>query len=106
MAVALLMEWPDVTQEHYLEVMQDLQLDTNPPIGLLFHVIGSMKGGLRIVDVWESAEAFHTFSEQRIAPALQKAGISSQPRVEIYPAFNIYVPATSTIGSLGASSMP
>src|SRR5262245_3008060 len=102
MAVALLMEWPDVNQEHYLEVMQELQLDTNPPTGLLFHVVGPMKGGLRIIDVWESAEAFQTFSEQRIAPAVQKAGISAQPRIEIYPALNIYVPALSTIGSLGA----
>ena len=67
---------------------------------------GPMSGGWRVVDVWESAEAFQTFSEQRIMPAVKKVGITTQPRIEIYPAHNVYVPAMSTIPSLGASSLP
>jgi hypothetical protein len=106
MAVAMLMEWPEVTQTQYEAVMQELQLDVNPPAGGLFHVAGPMSGGWRVVDVWESAEAFQTFSEQRIMPAVKKVGISTQPRIEIYPAHNIYAPAMSTISSLGASSLP
>jgi len=106
MAVAMLMEWPGFTQEPYRAVLQELQLDTNPPNGLLFHVAGIVQSGLRILDVWESPEAFQTFSEQRIAPAVKKVGITTQPRIEIYPADNIYVPARSTLGSLAASSMP
>jgi hypothetical protein len=106
MAVAMLMEWPEVTQEQYAAVMKELQLDVNPPAGGLFHVAGPMSGGWRVVDVWESAEAFQTFSEQRIMPAIKKVGITTQPRIEVYPAYNVYVPAMSTISSLGASSLP
>lgn len=106
MAVAMLMEWPGVTREQYEAVMKELQLDANPPKGALFHVAGPMQGGWRVVDVWDSADAFHTFSEQRIMPAVRKVGVTTQPRIEVYPAHNIYVPAMSTIGSLGASSMP
>lgn len=65
-----------------------------------------MPGGWRIVDVWESAEAFQTFSDQRIMPAVQKVGIASQPRLEIYPAYNVYAPGLSTIASIGASPLP
>ena len=106
MAVAMLMEWPGVSHEQYVAVMKELNLDANPPKGALFHVAGPMQGGLRVVDVWESAEAFQTFSEQRIMPAVKKVGVTTQPRIEIYPASNVYVPAKSTIGSMGASSMP
>ena len=104
MAVVMTMEWPGVTQENYEAVF--LHLDVNPAKGLLFHVAAFVQGGMRVTDVWESAQAFQTFSEQRIMSAVKKVGITSQPKVEIHPASNIYVPAMSTIGSLGASSLP
>jgi hypothetical protein len=106
MAVAVLLEWPGLTEQQYDETMKAMQLDTRPPTGGLFHVAGPMNGGWRVVDVWESAEAFQKFSEERIIPAVKKVGITTQPRVEIYPAHNVYVPATSTIAALGASSLP
>jgi hypothetical protein len=102
----MLMEWPEVTQDQYEAVMKELQLDVNPPAGGLFHVAGPMSGGWRVVDVWESAEAFQTFSERRIMPAVKKVGITTQPRIEVYPAHNVYVPAMSTIASLGVSPLP
>jgi hypothetical protein len=106
MPVAMSMQWPGITEKEYRAVMQELQLDSHPPKGALFHVAGFTQGALRVLDVWESAEAFQTFSDQRIMPAVKKVGITTQPKVEIYPAYNLYVPAMSTIGSLGASSMP
>lgn len=106
MAVAMLMEWPGVTEPHYDAVMKELDLDRNPPAGGLFHVAGPMKGGWRVVDVWESQNAFETFLQTRVLPAVQKAGLPGQPRIEIYDAHNIYVPALSTIGALGASATP
>src|SRR5262249_55705074 len=106
MAVAMMMEWPGVTRETYEAVMKELQLDANPPDGLLFHVAVFVEGGMRVVDLWQSAEAFQTAAEQRLMPAGERAGVTTQPTIEIHPAYNIYVPAMSTIGSLGASSMP
>jgi hypothetical protein len=106
MAVAILLEWPGLTQQQYEMSMKELRLDANPPVGALFHVAGPMTGGWRVVDVWESAEAFQRFSEERIVPTVMKIGITTQPRVEVYPAHNVYIPATSTIASLGASSLP
>jgi hypothetical protein len=107
MAVAILLEWSGLTQEQYDEAMKLMQLDVDPPVGGLFHVAGPISGGgWRVVDVWESAEAFQKFSEERIVPAVRKVGITTQPRVEVYPAHNIYIPATSSIASLGASSLP
>jgi hypothetical protein len=42
----------------------------------VFHLEGPMEGGgMRIVDVWESPEAFQTFGQERLAAAFQKAGV-------------------------------
>ena len=82
--------------------MQELNLDQNPPNGGLFHVSALLPTGLRVVDLWESAEAFNKFNETRIAPAVRKVGITTQPTVEIHPVHNVYAPGIATIGTIGA----
>jgi hypothetical protein len=43
----------------------------DPPAGLIFHSAGpSPDGGWRIVDVWESRDAFDRFFEERVQPAV------------------------------------
>ena len=106
MAVAMFMNWPGITQQQYDAVMQELNLDQNPPNGGLFHVSALLPTGLRVVDLWESAEAFKKFNETRIAPAVRKVGITTEPTVEIHPVHNVYAPGIATIGTIGASSLP
>ncbi len=74
MAVAFLLEIPGFTPEQSAAVLQELGLDKNPAAGQVFHLEGPMDGGMRIVDVWESAEAFQTFAHDRLGPAFQKVG--------------------------------
>ena len=40
------------------------------------------------------------------APAVQRAGITTQPKVQFYPVHNIYVPNLEVIRKAGSSSMP
>jgi hypothetical protein len=53
-----------------------------PVPGLLAHIAGQAPNGFRVVDVWESEEAFQGFGE-KLMPVLQRLGIEGQP--EIYP---------------------
>jgi hypothetical protein len=106
MAILLVMEWPAVTQAQYEEAMRELNMDGDPPVGGLIHVAALTSIGLRLVDVWESEAAFQTFAETRMGPAARKVGITSEPRVEIAQLHNVYVPALSAIGAIGASSLP
>ena len=87
--------------------MQELQLDVNPPAG---GDCSTWQAQCR-----EAGESLMCGSRQRLfrrlassefMPAVKKVGITTQPRIEIYPAHNVYVPAMSTISSLGASSLP
>ena len=74
MAVAFLIEIPGFTPEQSAAVLQALGLDKNPAAGQVMHLEGPMDGGMRVVDVWESEEAFQAFVRDRLAAAFQKAG--------------------------------
>src|SRR6266496_5890592 len=106
MATVMSMEWAGVTQEQYNRVMSALGLDTSPPIGGMFHVAGFTGGSLRVLDIWESQQAFERFQRERLTAAVQKAGITTQPKVQFFPAHNIYVPNLEAIRKAGASSLP
>ena len=74
MAVAFLIEIPGFTPEQAAAVLQALDLENNPAAGQIFHLEGPMDGGMRVVDVWESPEAFQAFAQERLAAAFQEAG--------------------------------
>ena len=74
MAVAFLLEIPGFTPEQSAAVLQALGLDKNPAAGQVMHLEGPMDGGMRVVDVWESEEAFQAFVRDRLAAAFEKAG--------------------------------
>lgn len=50
-----------------------------PPTGLLVHVAGPTDEGVRIIDVWESEEAWERFRAERLAPAIAALGGPSRP---------------------------
>jgi hypothetical protein len=44
-----------------------------PPAGLILHAAGEVDGRWQAVSVWESRDAFETFREERIVPAVAAA---------------------------------
>lgn len=50
-----------------------------PPAGLLVHVAGPTDEGVRIIDVWESEEAWERFRTERLEPAIAALGGPSRP---------------------------
>lgn len=80
-----------VTQEQYEESVRRLTggkrtVDSPadwPVEGLLAHVAGQGENTFRVVDVWESEDAFRRFGEH-LMPILREIGVQGQP--DIYPA--------------------
>jgi hypothetical protein len=66
-------------------------LEANPPEGGLFHVAGPMPGGWRVVDIWESEEAFERFAGERPIPAVQQVGVPDMPNPEFYPIEGVWL---------------
>lgn len=94
MAIIAVFQSPTLTQATYEESVRQLsggrQQMTTPadwPVkGLLAHVAGQGAQGFRVVDVWESEEAFQRFGE-KLMPIMKAIGIEGQP--EVYPAHTV-----------------
>jgi hypothetical protein len=70
MAFAYVQDTVDLKWEDYERV--DAELGSTAPDGLIVHVAGPHGGGVRIIDVWESEEAFERFREERLVPAVTR----------------------------------
>jgi hypothetical protein len=92
MATVMAMTWEGVTPEQYDAVMDKLALDENPLDGGRFHLCGFDGGAMRVVDVWDSQEAFESAMGSRIQGAVQEVGIQGEPQVEFYEAHNAWAP--------------
>ena len=91
MPIVAVFQSPSLTQQTYEETVRKLtggkktRMESRadwPVPGLLVHAAGQGAHGFRVVDVWESEEAFRKFGE-KLTPILQEVGIQGEP--EIYP---------------------
>jgi hypothetical protein len=76
MAVAFIMDFAGGTIAQYDEVVEKMALNDRLPEGALFHAAGATDSGVRVCDVWESADAFNAFAESRIGPITAEVGLS------------------------------
>ena len=83
----MIMTFPGVTQEQYEAVLQQLNLGGRMPPGGIFHAAGPIEGGWRVVDVWETQEAFDIFLREKLEQAMQNAGMAP-PEVEAWPVYS------------------
>jgi len=92
MAVVMSMEWPAITPANYEAIRKDVNWEGDVPSGAMFHVAAFTDEGMRVTDVWESAEQFNAFVASRLMPAVQAHGLPGQPKVQIHPAYAIFAP--------------
>lgn len=104
MPVVVMFQSPEFTEEQYVESVRQLTGGNDrmsspadwPVEGLLAHIAGDPGNGFRVVDVWESEEAFRRFGE-KLAPVMKAIGIDTQP--EIYPAHTLVSAGRSSASS-------
>ena len=95
MAVGIRLKFDGGTQESYEAGHAAMEIDGNPPAGLIVHSAGPIDGGWGIIDFWESREAFDTFVRDRLMPGLQglgDRGFPNPPDVKEFPVHNLQIP--------------
>lgn len=92
MPIVVVFQGPSLTREKYEESVRRLtggkaRMGTPadwPVPGLLVHAAGQGVSGFRVVDVWESEDAFKLFGD-KLMPILKALGLEGiQP--DVYPA--------------------
>ena len=97
MSIVMIMHWPEVTPELYDEARERVAWETDAPTGGRGHVAWFEDDGLHVVDVWESAEAFQSFVDERLMPVVKgELAIDGEPSVKIVPAHRQFVPEAIT----------
>ncbi|ALV31541.1 MULTISPECIES: hypothetical protein [Streptomyces] len=91
MAVVLSMRWAGVTPEQYDLVRDAVNWEEAAPAGSELHVAWFDAAGLHVLDVWESEQAFQAFFAERLASAVEKAGIAGAPVSEFTPLHRRFV---------------
>jgi len=105
MAVMVSARYPGLGPQLYDEVVATLDLDANPPIGAILHVVGECPDGLHVTEIWRTEQSFQAFQD-RFLQALQFRGYMSPPTVEIGPLHNLFAVEMGTIERMGAVSLP
>lgn len=95
MPVGIRIKFPGGTQGQYETVHGHMNVESDPPEGIIFHSAGPIDGGWGVIDFWESREAFDRFASGRLMPAVQELGDSAlpgPPDVHEFPVHNITKP--------------
>lgn len=71
MAVLLTQDLP-VGREDLEAVSAEMGVRENRPDGLILHTFIETPAGVHVVDVWETAEHYDTFRDERLMPAIGK----------------------------------
>ena len=77
MAICLIVENPDQTQEQGEQVLAHVRsTGPVPPEGARLMLAGPANPGWRVISVWDSEEARDRFFAERLAPAYNEMGLS------------------------------
>jgi predicted ester cyclase len=96
MAVVMTMRWAGVEPAQYDELRDIVDWESEKPPGALYHCAAFDDTGIRVTDVWETADDFEHFAATRLMPAVHKVGVLGEPTVEIHPAHSTYAPGYRT----------
>jgi hypothetical protein len=80
------------TREQYDAIAERINAEGIPD-GAVIHTAAETPDGVRIMDVWESREAFERFQEERIMPLARELGIdmSSGQEPKVLELFEVIV---------------
>ena len=80
MAVIMELEFDGFTADQYDTVNKALDNESNPPEGLIAHSARLDGDTFRVLDIWESEQAFENFVESRLGPTMgQELGDEAPP---------------------------
>jgi hypothetical protein len=95
MAVGIRLKFAGGTQENYDAAHAVMEIETDPPVGMIVHSAGPIEGGWGVIDFWESRQAFDSFVGERLMPRLQglgDRGFPGPPDVKEFPVHNLQTP--------------
>ena len=80
MPVVMSMHWDGMTPVQYEAARTAVNWEGDEPAGGNVHVSWYEDRALRVIDVWDSAEAFNTSAAERLMPGIAHLEIQGEPQ--------------------------
>ena len=97
MAVLITTDIPGGSEQQDRQMMQEMNIASNPPVGAICRAGAVIPGGYRIMSLWESREDFEEFFKNRVQPAAARIGMKPG-RYEVLGVVNVNVQQRQTAG--------
>jgi hypothetical protein len=81
-----------LTPEEYRSVLDKMGVETHPDAHIYLHITASIEDGFRVIEIWDSKEAFEEFLKNRLAPANEALGIKRTASITVKPLHNFFAP--------------
>jgi hypothetical protein len=90
MAVAVELDFEGATLEQYDQILEKMGLEPggDTPPEAVFHWVAETDNGIKVVDVWETREAFDRFAEEQIGPYSAEVGLPNPPQTRHHEIHN------------------
>ena len=90
MAIGVELEFNGATLDQYDAVVQKMGFTPGGPGGPggISHCCTKTDTGFRVIDVWESQEAFEHFAQEKIGPITADVGFPGPPKVTFFDVHN------------------
>ena len=90
MTVAVQLVFQGATIEQYDQINERIGLLPGGPASPqeLFHWVAKTEEGFRVVDVWESQEAFERFAHDKLSPIYEEVGVLRPPEIHFFDVHN------------------
>lgn len=73
----------EATTDQYDQIDSAMDIKGNPPSGFIAHSCEDLGGGrIRVRDIWESADAFGDFAQNRLGPTIAQVIGDDAPQVQ------------------------
>jgi quinol monooxygenase YgiN len=100
MTVVTTIDVYDMPNSEYRAVLDRMGVETRPEPGIYLHVTAQTDFGYRIIEIWNSQEAFEEFAQRRMLPALQDLGIDRTTEITVKPLHNLFAPRLNELPGL------
>ena len=105
MTVVTTLDITDLTAAEYRAVMDELGVERRPEGGIYLHLTVPTDFGFRVVEIWDEAEGFQRFLDDRLAPASAAVGMEHEVTIDVKPLHNLFAPRLDELPGL-VSSLP
>ena len=96
MSIVWMLEWNGISPVQYESLRRDVSWESAD--GLQLHVAAFDQKGLVLTEVWESPDHVQPFMDDLLIPAVQKLGITTMPRVDLYETYMLSGAALKAAG--------